>query len=77
MAKWSCIERSSAEPIRATELPFVQGGVFALSQPAGQSFTVMQMHWFRVQSGQIVEHWAVRDDLSLARQLETGTGTAH
>ena len=51
------------------ELPFVQGGVFALVEPSGRAVEMMQIHWFRVQNGKIVEHWAVRDDLTLARQL--------
>jgi len=51
------------------EIPFVQGGVFAMIAPAGKCIEMMQMHWFRVRDGKIVEHWAVRDDLTMARQL--------
>ena len=51
------------------ELPFVQGGVFAMVEPSGKRIEMMQMHWFRVRDGKIVEHWAVRDDLTMARQL--------
>jgi predicted ester cyclase len=51
------------------DMPFVQGGVFAMVEPSGKSIEMMQMHWFRVYDGKIVEHWAVRDDLTMARQL--------
>ena len=35
----------------------------------GRTFVVAQTHWFRVADGLVTEHWAVRDDLGLARQL--------
>jgi predicted SnoaL-like aldol condensation-catalyzing enzyme len=28
-----------------------------------------QSHWFRVVDGKLAEHWAVRDDLGMLRQL--------
>jgi predicted ester cyclase len=51
------------------ELPFVQGGVFATVEPVGAKVEMLQMHFYRVRDGKIIEHWAVRDDLTLARQL--------
>ena len=44
----------------------------------GRSFAYRQMHIVRVVNGRGVEHWAVRDDASLMRQL-TGAdpGSAH
>jgi len=30
---------------------------------------VTQSHWFRVDDGKIIEHWANRDDLGMAKQL--------
>ncbi len=52
---------------------------FGLTFPAsGQSYTVKHVHIYRVTGGQIREHWAVRDDLSMLRQLgvELGPGEA-
>jgi len=43
---------------------------FGLTLPvSGQSYTVTHVHIYRVADGQIREHWAVRDDLSMLRQL--------
>jgi predicted ester cyclase len=36
---------------------------------SGQSYTVTHVHIYRVLDGKIREHWAVRDDLSMLRQL--------
>ena len=35
----------------------------------GRRFAVTQTHWFRVDGGTVVEHWANRDDLGMGRQL--------
>ena len=35
----------------------------------GARFATTQSHWLRVADGQIVEHWANRDDLGIAIQL--------
>jgi steroid delta-isomerase-like uncharacterized protein len=37
--------------------------------PTGERFAVQQVHWFRVADGKVAEHWAVRDDLGMLRQL--------
>jgi predicted ester cyclase len=38
--------------------------------PTGKRFAAQQQsHWFRVSEGKVAEHWAVRDDLSMMRQL--------
>ena len=37
--------------------------------PTGRTFAMTQSHWFRLEDGLIIEHWANRDDLSIARQL--------
>jgi predicted ester cyclase len=35
----------------------------------GQSYTVHHVHIYRVADGKIREHWALRDDISMLRQL--------
>jgi predicted ester cyclase len=43
---------------------------FGLTFPAsGHSYTVKHIHIYRVADGKIREHWAVREDLSMLRQL--------
>lgn len=37
--------------------------------PTGREFAYKQMHMIRIEDGKGVEHWAVRDDASLMRQL--------
>lgn len=36
--------------------------------PTGRTFAASQTHWQRVRDGQVVEHWADRDDLGQATQ---------
>jgi predicted ester cyclase len=47
----------------------VDSGIYSFVKPAGQPYTFQHMHLFKVVGGQIVEHWANRDDLGAARQL--------
>jgi pimeloyl-ACP methyl ester carboxylesterase/predicted ester cyclase len=44
-------------------------GEFVGIPPTGRTFTMDAMHLYRVVDGVIREHWAVRDDLGLFRQL--------
>jgi predicted ester cyclase len=37
--------------------------------PTGKTFNAEQSHWYRIENGQFVEHWAVRDDLTSMIQL--------
>ena len=38
-------------------------------EPTGRCFDVNHVHAFRFVNGKIAEHWAVRDDLTMHRQL--------
>ncbi|MFF5079214.1 ester cyclase [Actinoplanes sp. NPDC000266] len=53
--------------------PFVaydeRGEVAQAFPPTGRAFAITQTHWFRMSDGQVIEHWANRDDLGLAAQL--------
>jgi predicted ester cyclase len=44
-------------------------GPFMGLAPTGQPFAFRQIHIVRFQDGKAIEHWAVRDDLTLLRQL--------
>jgi hypothetical protein len=37
--------------------------------PTGRTFDVDHVHAFRLAAGMVVEHWAVRDDLTMHAQL--------
>lgn len=45
------------------------GAVERAFAPTGKTFTVRQAHFQRIADGLVVEHWAVRDDQSMALQL--------
>jgi predicted ester cyclase len=53
--------------------PFVtydaDGHVERAFPPTGRTFATTQSHWFRIADGQVVEHWANRDDMGTAIQL--------
>jgi predicted ester cyclase len=53
--------------------PFVTyddaGEVDAAMPPTGRTFAVTHSHWLRLRDGQVIEHWANRDDLGQAFQL--------
>lgn len=46
-----------------------EGDLMGLA-PTGRRVAARQSHWFRVEGGKLTEHWAVRDDLDMMRQLE-------
>ena len=52
--------------------PFVaydqDAGIDEVFPPTGKSFSSTQTHWLRIADGQIIEHWANRDDLGMAKQ---------
>jgi len=37
--------------------------------PTNKTFAMTQSHWFRIEEGKVIEHWANRDDLGQAKQL--------
>jgi predicted ester cyclase len=45
------------------------GTIDTVFPPTHKTFVTTQSHWFRIQDGQITEHWANHDDLGMARQL--------
>jgi predicted ester cyclase len=45
------------------------GDLDTVFPPTNKSFATTQSHWFRLQDGLIIEHWANRDDLGTAKQL--------
>jgi len=47
----------------------VHTGEFYGVPATGRPFAYSQMHMVRMEAGKSVEHWAVRDDASLMRQL--------
>lgn len=44
---------------------------FAGRPPTGREIVAEAVHIFRVVDGRLAEHWAVRDDLGVLRQLES------
>ena len=46
-----------------------QGRVSTAFPPTGKEVATTQTHWFRLRDGQIIEHWANRDDNGTALQL--------
>ena len=55
--------RHKAQP----PIPF-DSGIFQLTKPDGRP-SLQHIHIFRLVDGKIKEHWANRDDLGAARQL--------
>jgi predicted ester cyclase len=45
------------------------GRLLGFAVPAGGRYTVKHVHVYRVVAGRIREHWALRDDLGMLRQL--------
>jgi predicted ester cyclase len=45
------------------------GSVDTVFPPTNKTFASTQSHWFRVEDGLILEHWANRDDIGTAKQL--------
>ena len=45
------------------------GGIDTAFPPTDKTFAATQSHWFRIEDGRIIEHWANRDDIGMAKQL--------
>lgn len=54
--------------IRGTMTGTHEGELMGVA-PTGRRVGAQQSHWFRVEDGKLVEHWAVRDDLVMMQQL--------
>ena len=52
-------------------------GVLLGILPTGRPFTQQQIHIVRITDGKIAEHWAMRDDLVMMRQLGVIPGPGH
>lgn len=48
---------------------YADGKVVSVMPPTGRRFASTQTHWLRLRDGQIIEHWANRDDIGTAQQL--------
>ena len=48
---------------------YAKGKVVQVMPPSGRRFASTQTHWVRMRDGQVVEHWASRDDIGAAQQL--------
>jgi predicted ester cyclase len=59
--------------VRCTHSGLRTGDFFGLAA-TGRGFAYKQMHVVRFADGKCVEHWAVRDDAALMRQLTGGGG---
>jgi predicted ester cyclase len=47
----------------------VEGTGLVPASAIGKTYSVTQIHVFRIADGQITDHWAARDDLGLLLQL--------
>jgi predicted ester cyclase len=45
------------------------GALNGVVPPTGKRFSARQSHWYRVEEGKLVEHWATREDLPTMLQL--------
>ncbi len=46
-----------------------QVGEFMGLPPSGKSYTIEEIHWFRLRDGKVVEHWHQMDQMGLMKQL--------
>jgi predicted ester cyclase len=60
--------RVSGTHLGTGEIP-VNGVMLVGVAPTGKSFTVEHIHVYKMRDGEIVDHYAARDDLGMMRQL--------
>ncbi|HXF98507.1 MAG TPA: ester cyclase [Gaiellaceae bacterium] len=67
------VERTLAEGdqvvVHVTAQGTHQGLLFHRFPPTGRHAAWWEMHWFRIRDGLAAEHWGVRDDAGMIRQL--------
>ena len=51
------------------QFPVEGGPLLQQIEPRSMAYSIAHIHIFRVEDGKLAEHWAVRDDLGLLRQL--------
>ena len=47
----------------------VNGNLLMGAAPTNKHFEAQHIHWYKLQNGKIVEHFATRDDIGMTRQL--------
>ena len=47
----------------------VNGGMLVGVEPTDKYFEVQHIHWYKMRDGEIVDHYANRDDVGMMRQL--------
>ena len=55
--------------MRGTMVGTHEGELMGVAPTGRRVAAAQQSHWFRVVEGKVAEHWAVRDDLSMMKQL--------
>ena len=66
---WLCINAKEAENVSLSREVITLIPEFLGKLPSGQEFAAEHIHIWRLQDGQVIEHWSVRDDLGQALQL--------
>ena len=64
---WVTLHGTNTGPFVVHDSP--DGAVTEVFPPTGGSFASRQVHWFRIDDGAIAEHDAIRDDLTMAKQV--------
>jgi predicted ester cyclase len=65
----AAVSESDLIAVRVVSAGTNTGKLNGFLPPTGRRFCAEQSHWYRVDSGRLVEHWAVRDDLRTMQQL--------